>query len=115
MKYFLVAHRILAKLSKEFDVEVPELLIDCPTEISGYYCCGEVHINEEILRSMHDTIVTVRHEFAHYLQDLWNINRKPEVLAHRFEKNLLALGKLPKCQTVLAREREETQSHENTS
>ena len=101
MKYFLVAHKILAKLSREFGVSIPDLDADCPANLSGCYYCGEVHVNEETLRSIVRTVKTSRHEFAHYLQDLFNLEGKAELKARRFERNLFALGLLPKSQTVL--------------
>lgn len=101
MNYFLVALRILRKLSREFDVPIPDLIQESPSKLFGWYCFDEIHISVDTLRSIHQTVKTSRHEFAHYLQDLFNIKNKTEVQARKFERNILALGKLPKSQTVL--------------
>ena len=101
MRYFLVAERLLRKLSREFKVPIPELIVESLPKLAGCYYCGEIHIDPNVLRSLSETVKTVKHEFAHYLQDYFNLTKKPEVHARRFETNRLALGVLPKNQTRL--------------
>jgi len=101
MNYFIFGCRILQKLSGEFDVPIPELIQASPQKhLSGWYFFDEIHISPESLKNQFETLRVARHEFAHYLADLLNIKIN-ELQARKFERNMLALGKLPKSQTIL--------------
>ena len=101
--YILVVNRILRELCKDFGVPTPELIIESPSKsLYGWYDGDNgIHICSDTLKSLSNSITTLRHEFAHYVQDLYDEYKKPELQAKRFEKNTLALEILPISQTRL--------------
>ena len=100
--YFLVLDKLLCKLSREFNIPTPELVSGCPTNLSGCYYCGEIHIAEDVLHNLHEAVKTLKHEFAHYLQDYLGLTKRTEIQAKRFEKNMFVLGRLPHSQTLIS-------------
>lgn len=101
MKYLNVAQELLKKLAEDFDVPLPDLVVSDFKNCAGCYFAFEIHIDRRTLQNLHDTVIVARHEFAHYLQDVWSLDQKSELYARRFEKNILALGILPKTQTKI--------------
>lgn len=101
--YFLLAHNLLHRLCKEFDVAIPSL--NCDTEYcndcDACYFAYEIHVHPQTFKNMGRTVTCIRHEFAHYMQDLNGIEKRLEKQARRFEKNIFALGILPKPQKTL--------------
>jgi len=106
---FEVVQNVLAKLSLEFGVEEPKLLAKSMKLLHGFYTLGTITLNLNTLHNnLSAAVKTVRHEFCHYLEDiLWLPENKSELKARRFEKNVLALGVLPKNQTRLVGELQE--------
>lgn len=101
--YFVLAHNILFRLCKEFDVDVPLLIADgeyCD-DCDACYFAYEIHIHPKTLKNLERTVICVRHEFAHYIQDLKGIEKRIERQAKRFEKKTSALGIVPKSQKIL--------------
>jgi len=98
-----LAKNVLRKLSSEFDVEAPKLMVKNMKQLHGFYVFNTITLNTNTL---HDDIAealrTVRHEFYHYLEDILCLPEgKSEMKAKRFEKNKLSLGVLPKTQRNL--------------
>ena len=100
---FEVVQNVLAKLSFEFGVDKPKLLVKHLSKLHGFYAIDVITLNSDTLHNnLSVAIKTVRHEFCHYLEDILNLpDNKSEMKARRFEKNILALGILPKNQTKL--------------
>ena len=101
--YFLLAHNLLYRLCRNFDVAVPPLIDDAEycDDCDACYFPYEIHIHPEVFKNMSRTITCIRHEFAHYMQDLNGIEKRIEKQARRFEKDIFALGILPKSQKTL--------------
>jgi len=99
--YFLLAHNIIYKLSKDFDVPTPILLEAEPSkDHSGCYWDNQIYIGKDTFHNMFHTAILARHEFGHYLEDRFDLSTKERDIK-AFEKNTYALGILPKSQKLL--------------
>jgi hypothetical protein len=109
---FEVVQNIVAKLSSEFGVEKPKLIVKSMSKLHGFYAVDVITLNLDTLHNnLSVAIKTVRHEFCHYLEDILDLpENKSEIKARRFEKNILALGILPKNQRKLCVE--DAEKHE---
>lgn len=98
-----ILKNVVSKLSKEFGVPEPKLKWKTLKGLYGYYAPNTIIVDFNILRlNLSQSVRTVRHEFYHYLQDEFCLDeRKSEVKARRFEKDIWANGILPKGQKRL--------------
>ena len=100
--YYLVAHRLLRRLCKEFAVPIPELIMATPSErIAGCYYDRQIFIGKDTLQNRSGTLRTIRHEFGHYLEDYYELDWGHHWKARRFERNILEYGILPKAQKTM--------------
>ena len=95
--------RSLKGLAETFGVRKPNLLVTSLKKAHGFYALDTITINVATLRNnLSLALTTLRHEFCHYLQDELELDdRKPELNAIRFEKNILTLGVKPISQRLL--------------
>lgn len=100
---FNILDQVLSKLSKQYAVPKPKLFCEELKNVWGFYALGKITIRRSLLHSNLSTAVrTLRHEFYHYLEDeLCLDERKSELKAKRFEKNIWSCEVLPIGQTVL--------------
>ena len=100
---FEYTKNILRKLCQEFDVETPKLTVKTMSKLHGFYTFNVITLNLETLQNnLAEALRTVRHEFYHYLQDVLDLpEKKSELKAKRFEKDMFSLEVLPKSQTKL--------------
>jgi len=102
-KRFKLLCTVRDRLARDFGVEKPKLLAKNLKGIHGYYIFNKIIINLDTLHNnLSRAVETVRHEFCHYLMDFLVLDdRRSELKAKRFERNMLALGVLPINQRLL--------------
>jgi predicted SprT family Zn-dependent metalloprotease len=109
--------RCLERLAKEFNMPYPQWFIEDPwtrkPNIAGIFHIYPpfLSFNPKFIAENTDTLETVRHEFGHYLisEKMFDYpefsrfakKREQEKACCRFERNLFALGILPKNQRRL--------------
>ena len=100
---FNVLNTVLSNLSKQYAIPKPKLLCKPLKKLWGLYALGTITIDFKLLVSNLSTATrTLKHEFYHYLEDELPLDqRKSELKAKRFEKNILSCKVLPISQTVL--------------
>ena len=100
---FNILKKVISKLAREFGVPEPKLKWKISKGLYGYYAPDMIIVDFHILRlNLAQSVRTVRHEFYHYLQDEFCLDeRKSEVKARRFEKDIWANEILPKGQKKL--------------
>jgi len=100
---FKIAQNVLSKLASEFEVEIPKLMVKNMKKLHGFYALDTITLNTNTLHNnLAEALRTVRHEFYHYLQDVLDLpEKKSELKAKRFEKDVFSLEILPKSQTKL--------------
>lgn len=104
---FELAQKLLIKLSREFGVDKPKLIVKPMNKYHGFYSWALITLNQKTLHdNLAEALRTVRHEFYHYLEDIYNL-RQNEFKAKRFEKDAFSTEILPRSQTRLFEEKEE--------
>ena len=103
-KRIVIIQNTVKRLCHEFGVPSPKLTIKPLKTLHGFYTLDEITLNfETLVNNLGEAVRTIRHEFAHYLEDYLALpQKKSELKAKHFENNIHALGLLPKNQKKLA-------------